>query len=608
MLDNADAANWSGSVNAGGTPLAVNSQVGLDLATISNVPDPNDIAPSQAVLVTAEVAGVGITAVQLKYVVNFDAEQTLTMYDDGSNGDVTPGDDVYTAEIPGQAEKSLVRFRVLVTNASGTQQSPNIDDSQDYHGYYIRPTITTNAEVLDWFIEDSAYTDMVTNHTQDNLYFDGVVAYGNDVYDNAKFRVRGDVSRNIDKKSFKVKLPAGYEVDIDGGTNIPTDEFELLHGTYYSTALNATLSWMNDQAGLPSTDMIVTRLERNGEFHGLFTWSNKYQAKWRIANGFNTGELYEDTSEVVSGATDSSRITSFSSMMLNGEDVAGTAQLNKVLDNYDIPNIISFMTTLGVVGGSDHIAYNNTLQYYETNTGRWKGLLWDQEGTFHKEISISPYDARGSEFSLCYPYCAPYNHPSLREIYLRRFRTVVDKLYGSDQLLEKFTELETIYEDDTLLDMTVWPDDAAGNPRMTPTEAITNFTILTKDRKRVFLSYATGLDWGLPDAQLESDEQQVSLDAIIPSATDADEYIRLYNGASTPVDISGWVIEGIDYTLPDGAVIPAQGEVYLLRDDIGYKASHDPVLAMGQYGNDLGGSGTLVLKNSDGTTIDSEGY
>lgn len=120
MLDNSDPANWGGSVSNGGTPLAQNSQVGLNLAQISNVPDPNDITENQAVLVTAEVSGAGIASVALKYIVNFDVEQTLPMYDDGSNGDVTPGDDVYSAEIPGQVEKSLVRFKVEATNGSRT--------------------------------------------------------------------------------------------------------------------------------------------------------------------------------------------------------------------------------------------------------------------------------------------------------------------------------------------------------------------------------------------------------------------------------------------------------------------------------------------------------
>ena len=136
-LDNTDPANWGASLASGGTPLANNSLNGVDLPVISNVTDPNGIAASAPVNITAEVTGTGLTSIQLSYKLNFDADIDLTMYDDGNHNDGAAGDNVYGAQIPGQPIKTLVRFKVTAINGDGQTTSPSLDDSMNYHGYYV---------------------------------------------------------------------------------------------------------------------------------------------------------------------------------------------------------------------------------------------------------------------------------------------------------------------------------------------------------------------------------------------------------------------------------------------------------------------------------------
>ena len=115
--------------------------------------------------------------------------------------------------------------------------------------------------------------------------------------------------------------------------------------------------------------------------------------------------------------------------------------------------------------------------------------------------------------------------------------------------------------------------------------------------------------WAIPPSQTDAERQSVSINEIAPDESNhANQYIKLYNNANTAVDISNWTITGINYTIPAGAVIPSKGYIYLLRDDINYRASHSAVLVAGQYSNDLGGSGTLTLKTDSNMTVSTRSY
>lgn len=609
-LDNSDPTNWGASVANGGTPLAQNSQVGLNLPTVTGVNDPNDITASQAVDIVATVTGTGITSVELKYKLNFDADVTLTMYDDGAHNDGSAGDTVYGAQIPGQAEKTLVRFRVEATNGSGTQSSPNADDSMHYNGYYIKDSsLNSNVPVIEWFISDADYADMHTNHVFDNVYLNCVVVLGNDVYDNSKVRIKGEISRLYPKKQYKFKLPAGYKIDVPGGSSRKTNEFHM-NAEFQAGTMGQTFAawWAIEQSGMPTPDYLVTRLQKNGEFEGTYTYFEKYEQEWRDQYGYTNGELYEDYTDIVFGANDYSSIQSWRDSM--GVDHKDPAKRDYILDNNDIPNITNYMSIMAVLSSWDHFLMTNTFSYKSGTTGRWSHLYWDLSSSFssdgNKAHYPSPYDhdqgpdqySRVSEFAL-------YSQPDLREAYFRRLRTLADKFYSGDELASKFQEFEVQYNTEMQQDFVKWPEDPQngyGRPNYQ-----TGFAYVLKEIKRHLLVLHRQ-SWAIPPAQTDADRESVSISEIVADANNANEYIKLTNSANTAVDISGWTIEGIDYALPAGAVIPSNSSMYVLRDDINYRTGHSSVLVAGQYSTDLGSSGTLTLKTDAGATIDTRSY
>ena len=175
-LDNNDSLNWAAATNAAGrTPGAANSvrRTGLGPRITNVVADPaSNPAANQPVTVTATITGQ--TTAVLRYRIDFNAEQTLTMT-------ATAAPDTYTATIPGAAAGHLIRYRVEATNANATTRVPRIDDTIVYRGLVVPSGITSPIPQWEWFIAPADYTTMVNNPTQEIIRY-GAIAYAGRVY------------------------------------------------------------------------------------------------------------------------------------------------------------------------------------------------------------------------------------------------------------------------------------------------------------------------------------------------------------------------------------------------------------------------------------------
>jgi len=94
----------------------------------------------------------------------------------------------------------------------------------------------------------------------------------------------------------------------------------------------------------------------------------------------------------------------------------------------------------------------------------------------------------------------------------------------------------------------------------------------------------------------------VCLNEFLPTPCEGgwEEFIELYNGGTTAIDISGWVLEVVSsfgsdtYTLPAGTVIGATAHLALFESDTG--------LAL------LGSGAQVLLLDDGGTAIDEKSY
>jgi hypothetical protein len=536
----------------------------------------------------------------------FAADVSTPMLDDGAHGDGAAGDGVYGATIPAQTASTLVRFKVEATNTDGVFSSPSVDNSMNYHGYMVQdPSVTSNAPIINWFMDDADYNDMLANHVQDDAKIPTVIVYGNDVYDNSEIGIRGEISRTYSKKGYKVWLPSGYMIQ-PNGAELAINEFRL-SADFKSETLAAVPTgwWALKQAGLPTPDIVPTRIQRNGQFEGTYIYMDKYETEWKDANGYDDGQLYEDWVEKVQGDPSRADIEQWRTELLL--DRADPAKRDNALDMNNVPNITTHMAMRGLLATWDHYSNNNTFQYSDSeDTDRWSLMYWDIDSMFttgRVATDLSPYDrAWDIENGTRFAQQSIYDQPDLREAYFRRVRTLADKFYTDGELKAKYNEFADRYASEVAMDVAKWTADPYFRmSREREERAIDTIQETT-------LAYLRQ-PWAVPPAQTQQERQQVTLNEVNYDGDPANEYVKLSNGASTAVDISDWYIEGIDYTIPAGAVIPKGGSIYILKSDKAYRATHPSVLVAGQYQNSLGSSGgQLKLKTDTDFEIDTYNY
>lgn len=179
----------------------------------------------------------------------------LAMLDDGRNGDLEAGDDVYTAVIPAQANRTLVRYRITATDQrhpASTVTVPYPDDAslnfaafvydgvppyrpgkQTVHpeglGHTYPVEVMTSLPVYHLlvreqdFLEAHAYDPdlrlpqwrifMEERHPAFEAFnWEGALVYGDEVYDHAQFRLRQDNSRYGErgKRSLRFRFNPGH--------------------------------------------------------------------------------------------------------------------------------------------------------------------------------------------------------------------------------------------------------------------------------------------------------------------------------------------------------------------------------------------------------------
>lgn len=595
-LDNTEPENWGASITP--TPGSENSIAGLALPTISNVSDPNNITAGNTVTVTATIQNE--QSASLVYKVMFGNDVTLQMFDDGAHGDGAANDNVFGAQIPAQSAGQLVRFRVEATNPDGTATKPSNDDSIDYYGYAVQNSaVTASAPILQWFIEDDDYDTLYANENTSNRY-NCVLVYGNDVYDNSEVRLKGNNTRPMPKKGFKFYLPGGYTIQLAGAERA-TDEFHMnADFTSQNIAKVPTLWWVAKQTGLPTPDVITTRLQKNGQFEGTYNFIDKFEKQWREDTGFDDGQLFEDFAEIVDGADNLNDLQTWRDNMV--QDSRTTDGRNYILDNINIPAMMNVMAFPALTHHHDHTITHNLLQFKDDNTERWSVLHWDFDLALvdpaNPKTLIGIYDDYGYHHERWYMYPI-YDQPDLRQAYLRRLRTLVDELYVSDAFKNKYQELTDRYADIVALDLQKW-----GTDMRRTAEA----DLAMLERQRTSLLVHLRQEWGVPGAQTDSERQSISIAEVSTDINPANEYIRLENSSSAAVDLSDWQIEGVNYTLPKGTVVPGTSSIYLLHNDAGYRASNPSVLVAGEYQQSLGFFGNLTLKTNAGQVIDIHGY
>lgn len=236
----------------------------------------------------------GVSSVRLRYRVDPSSSlSTLTMVDDGTQGDEVAGDGVYTAQLTGRSAGTLVAFRITATDRNGaTSTFPARAPEEECLIRWGDPVpFGTFAHYHLWF---TAATASARTAGLDNTWRDSTLVYGN--------------HRIIYNTGFRDKGSPYHAGQGDIAANTPADE-PLLgvqrrvfastgNGGSEATGIRSQLAaWYAQQLGIPYLHAHYMRLYFNGSLfrpdimEDLEEPDHEYAERWFPADG--TGDLYK---------------------------------------------------------------------------------------------------------------------------------------------------------------------------------------------------------------------------------------------------------------------------------------------------------------------------
>ena len=581
--------------------------------------------------------------VTLHYRVMFREHVELPMFDDGTHADGAADDGVYGALIPSEASTAgeMVRYYITAEDIEGNisrwplLQDP-IDDAlaaeaasaskPEYFGFMIAdPTVISSLPVLYWFPEDEDEADN-REGTRTSVFYNGRF------YDNVFVRLRGGSSIAWPKKSLKFDFNTGdfFQLSPD---DAPLEEFNL-NSTYGDESyIREALAWETYRdAGVPYSISFPMRLQQNGEFYSIAVFVEQPDKRYLERQGLDpNGALYKMTccnavNRMDEGVNKRSRLHEDNrdlQALVDGVHLPEAERTTFFFDHLNIPAVINYLAAGVIMEDIDSTVANYYLYRDTEGNGEWRLLPWDRNWTF----GLCCYILDG--YPVCHHLCensdplfwgdnenhltdAIYKTPALREMYLRRVRSLMDELLQppntpADQLRyeQRLDQFLAQMERDVALDVAEWPFD--WQETKSQSEAIERLKQEYFAARRIHLYETHGPQGSgiIPAAQ--PDEAKIEFGPITTGSGDQEEqeYFTLINPNEYAVDLSGWQIKNhIEYTFQPGTVIPAGGTLYLSPNVVAFRqratspTGGEGHFVQGNYKGRLSNrSGTLVLYN-----------
>ncbi|MBL9171763.1 MAG: lamin tail domain-containing protein [Verrucomicrobiales bacterium] len=612
-----------GAPNGGGV-----KDLGPILAETQHSPRiPTDV---QDLLVTTRVTPSfnPVQSVTLRYRVHYGATNSVPMLDDGLHGDGAAADGQFGAFIPASASTNgqLVRYFITAADSAGnTSRWPlfeNPVESEEYLGTVVRdPSITTALPIYQLFVRTPAGMDTDAG-TQGSFFYDG------ELYDNVFVRLKGGTTRGLNKKAHRVDFLKSRPFRFSE-TEKPVRELALNAEFIDPSYLRQNTSfWLFNQAGTPAPIHFAVRLHVNGQFHQLAFHTETMDDRLLERMGLNPeGALYKNAlmlnilPEAAIGGRDcreaekQTRLNEDLSDLVSwttgiAENRSITQRREHLFDTTDIPSVINYLACFHLTQQADGV-HANVCPHRDTGvTDEWRLVPWDMNlsmgqvwavdhiaGNEDDRESHPFYGASGwRDSAIPWSYNRLFDSlivvPELREMYLRRLRTLMDQLLQPPGTAEsslvmdnRIKEMWARIEPEALADRKKWGWAIGyGGYSMTNVpfnqaveELLNNYV---RQRRTHFYgthntansSYANRA--GIPDAQpLDIRLQFGRIETTPASGNSLEEFIELQNTNTFAVDITGWKVAGaIDFTFRPGTVIPAGGNLYLSPEAKAFRA------------------------------------
>jgi hypothetical protein len=633
-----------------GAPNASSVPQGPTISAAEHTPNvPED---GQDLVVTARVAPAldAVQAVSLAYRVDYGAEVTIPMADDGTHGDGDAEDGVYGATIPESAYAAgqMVRYAISATDAQNRASRlplfASADGSAQYLGTMVAdPSVETQLPVLYWWVQNPAAANTETG-TQASIFYKGKF------YDNIFVRLRGNTSASWPKKNLKFDLNSGAYFDYDPNRD-PVEEFNLQSTFSDKSYMRQVLAWATyADAGVPGSDAFHVRVQQNGAFYSVAEWVEQPDETMLARNGLDpNGALYKMYNELtdaqvredwVEKKTRENEDSSDLQALVNGVTLSGADLTNYLFDNVDVPEMINYCAATVIMHDNDQIGKNYYLYRDSDGNKEWKVLPWDKDLTFGRNFTLQGGVLNDTIWAATDPYSHPffgdrnhpkvdgpwnrlidalYREPTIRAMYLRRLRTLMDDLLqppGTPAPSLKFEAridaLVNLIGADVVQDRAKWGVPYGQNQDLSYAVTIMKSSYLAARRNHLFNTHSTPGDGLIPGPQVGVPALAFgAIERSPASGNDDEEFIEIVNPTGDAADISGWTLSGdVDFTFAPGTVVPAHGSLYVSPDVNAFRARASAptggmgLLVVGDYSGHLKSEGAPVfLKTNTGVQV-----
>jgi hypothetical protein len=644
------------------TPGAANqsslAQIGPAIRDVTN--NPPAPAPGHDLVITARVTQTlaAIRKVSLICRVNWTADNRfiastgLVMVDDGSGGDAKAHDGIYTAVIPAQAYAAgeMVRWYVKAEDAGGNVSRDPLfalpTNSPEYYGTIVQdPSVRTALPLIQWYVQNVSASETRAG-ARGSIYFDG------EFYDNVVIHIRGGSTSGAPKKHFKVKFNSGYKFRYNDSS--PRVNEINLNSTYSDKAyLRQALAFeAYGWIGCPASESFPVRVERNGDFYGIQILIEEpeepllerlgmdtHGALYKMYNTFTAGGSAEKKAREWEGRQD---LDDFCNSINN---TSGTTRHNNIFDRVNLALTLDYMAGVVLIHQNDHPHKNHYLYRDSDGSGEWCFMPWDHDLTWGRNWTGDSYldgiyadddqVGRGTSVKPSHPFigkedCREWNNfwnhlidallndTTVRQMYLRRLRTVMDQFlkppgtpYASLFIENRIDDLVAQMAPDAALDYKKWANPwpwggDAGYPRdqsFAYAIGVLKNDYLAVRRTHLFVTHnvdrvasykiAGSYSAAIPNAQPANPSIKFGAYDYNPASGNQDEeYIELKNPNTYAVDISDWQLAGgIQHVFLPGTVLPAGGSLYVSPSSKAFRS---------RTASPKGGEGRFVQGNCEG--------
>ncbi|MBK7998230.1 MAG: lamin tail domain-containing protein [Verrucomicrobia bacterium] len=524
-----------------------------------------------------------VTNITLRYRVMYGVTNFLPMLDDGAHGDGLAGDGVFGAIIPASASTpgQMVRFLVTASDAAGrTSRWPLYEDplgSAEYLGTVVaNPAVSSTLPIFEWFTAD------VPNSTT-RVGTRASVLLNGEFFDNVFVRTRGSATTSGQKFDFnrgqhpKVSDLVGRveEMNLNGGGSDPTllrppIAFETFH-IAGSLSLHSHHMLLRRNAG---ADRVAIYVEQPDDEYLEARGLDPEGALYKFDQRSNLNPIFSDSTDGVQKRTRRYEDNSDLQAFVNGLNLADqNARIAHFFDNANVPNLINYVAVRAINMDSDDVRKNMYMYRDTRGTGEWFILPWDKDwtygiegdgGTFLRHPFFGDqFHAKQNANQYSVLWTVIFNDPPLREMYLRRLRTLMDQY-----LQPPGTPAATGWFEQRV-DQWYRSLSNAFPGTLANVNAIKNY--FPTRGTDLFVTYSVtntarpAADRLIPDAlPINAGVAIAAVDFNPASGNQAEEYICLTNALPFAVDISGWQLDGaVQHTFAAGTVVRGNNVMYV---------------------------------------------